>query len=433
MIVFTKRKNLYGSLLISALVSFQTSQAVAQMAKDKIADNVPAEPIIKVPANFKTTIVADGLGKARHLTVTDRGDVYVRLAKPVDGGGTVFLRDTDGDGKMEVQKSFGDFGGTGVALDKGYLYTSSNSEVFRYKLNDKQEVVDPGKPERIIKGLTDKGTHNTKSLVLDKSGNIYVGIGAPSNACQVKDRTKGSPGMMPCAMLDSVGGIWQFKTSQPDQILKDGVHYATGIRNMVGMDWNGQTNSLFIMQHGRDQLNTLFPDMYTDQQSAVLPAEAMYELKKGANAGWPYTYYDQIQKKKVVAPEYGGDGKKEGSSKYIDPAAAYPGHMAPNGLLFYTGNQFPEKYRNGAFIAFHGSWNRAPEPQAGYFVVFQPFKNGKPSGDWEVFADNFAGMETVMSPGSAMHRPCGLAQGPDGSLYVADDVKGTIYKISYSK
>ncbi|GHB85632.1 PQQ-dependent sugar dehydrogenase [Persicitalea jodogahamensis] len=431
--MFKKRTSLYATLLISALASVPTNQAVAQMAKDKIADNAVAEPVIKVPANFKTTIVADGLGKARHLTVTDRGDVYVRLAKPVGGGGTVFLRDTDGDGKMDEQKSFGDFGGTGIALGDGYLYTTSSTEIFRYKLNGNQEVIDPNKPERIVTGLTDKGTHASKSVVLDKSGNIYVGIGAPSNACQVKDRTKGSPGMMPCAMLDSVGGIWQFKTNQPDQILKDGVHYATGIRNMVGMDWNGQTNSLFIMQHGRDQLNTLFPDMYTDQQSAVLPAEAMYELKKGANAGWPYTYYDQIQKKKIVAPEYGGDGKKEGSSEYIDPAAAYPGHLAPNGLLFYTGSQFPEKYRNGAFIAFHGSWNRAPEPQAGYFVVFQPFKNGKPSGDWEVFADNFAGMETVMSPGSAMHRPCGLAQGPDGSLYVADDVKGTLYKISYSK
>ncbi|WP_373511889.1 sorbosone dehydrogenase family protein, partial [Persicitalea sp.] len=424
--MFRKTIHLGASLLVGVLATFHTSQSMAQMAKDKIADNVVAEPVIKVPANFKTTIVAEDLGKARHLTVTERGDVYVRLAKPVNGSGTVFLRDTNGDGKLNEQKGFGDFGGTGVALGDGYLYTTSNTEIFRYKLNANQEVIDPGKPERIVKGLTDKGTHATKSVVLDRNGNIYVGIGAPSNACQVKDRTKGSPGMMPCAMLDSVGGIWQFKTNGRDQVLKDGVHYATGIRNMVGMDWNGETNSLFIMQHGRDQLNTLFPDLYTDKQSAVLPAEAMYELKKGADAGWPYIYYDQIQKKKVVMPEYGGDGKKEGDSKYIDPVAAYPGHMAPNGLLFYTGNQFPEKYRNGAFIAFHGSWNRAPEPQAGYFVVFQPFKNGKASGDWEIFADNFAGMDTVMSPGSAMHRPCGLAQGPDGSLYVADDVKGTV-------
>ena len=106
--------------------------------------------------------------------------------------------------------------------------------------------------------------------------------------------------------------------------------------------------------------------------------------------------------------------------------------MAPDGLLFYTGNMFPERYRNGAFIAFHGSWNRAPEKQKGYFVVFQPFKNGKPDGNWEIFADNFAGSDDISSPSQAMHRPCGLAQGPDGALYVSDDVKGTIYRITYN-
>ena len=159
----------------------------------------------------------------------------------------------------------------------------------------------------------------------------------------------------------------------------------------------------------------------------------MYELKQGDNAGWPYIYYDQIQHKKILAPEYGGDGKKEGPSGIIEPTVAFPGHMAPNGLLFYTGNMFPEKYKNGAFVAFHGSWNRAPEPQKGYFVAFVPFKDGKPSGDWEIFADNFAGGPDFVSPGKAKHRPCGLAQGPDGALYVSDDQGGTIYKITYKK
>jgi glucose/arabinose dehydrogenase len=106
--------------------------------------------------------------------------------------------------------------------------------------------------------------------------------------------------------------------------------------------------------------------------------------------------------------------------------------MAPDGLLFYTGKMFPEKYRNGAFIAFHGSWNRAPLPQMGYLVAFVPFKNGKPSGDWEVFANGFSGLEEVKSPRDAIHRPCGLAQGPDGSLYVSDDARGSIYKIVYN-
>jgi glucose/arabinose dehydrogenase len=110
---------------------------------------------------------------------------------------------------------------------------------------------------------------------------------------------------------------------------------------------------------------------------------------------------------------------------------AFPAHIAPNDLLFYTGSMFPEKYKNGAFIAFHGSWNRAPLPQEGYYVVFVPFKGSIPSGKWEVFASGFAGVGEVKSPNDAKHRPCGLAQGPDGSLYVTDDVKGRVYRILY--
>jgi glucose/arabinose dehydrogenase len=110
--------------------------------------------------------------------------------------------------------------------------------------------------------------------------------------------------------------------------------------------------------------------------------------------------------------------------------------MAPMGVLFYTGNQFPEKYKNGAFITFHGSWNRAPLPQEGFFVAFVPFKNGKATGEWEIFANGFAGTTDgakITSTRSAKARPCGLAQGPDGSIYVSDDTKGSIFKISYQK
>jgi glucose/arabinose dehydrogenase len=117
----------------------------------------------------------------------------------------------------------------------------------------------------------------------------------------------------------------------------------------------------------------------------------MYAINKGDNAGWPYIYYDHIKGKKMMAPEYGGDGKKTVDDKFINPAMAFPGHMAPNGLLFYSGNQFPARYKNGAFIAFHGSWNRSPLPQEGYYVVFVPYQNGKPTGPWEVFANGFSG------------------------------------------
>jgi glucose/arabinose dehydrogenase len=231
--------------------------------------------------------------------------------------------------------------------------------------------------------------------------------------------------------LDSAGGIWVFKADKPNQTYADGQRYATGIRNAMGIDWNEATHTLFVTQHGRDQLHSIFPKMFTDKQSAELPAECLYELHQGSDAGWPYIYYDQFQKKKILAPEYGGDGKKTGAPNAIDPVVAFPAHLAPNDLLFYTGSQFPEKYRNGAFIAFHGSWNRAPEPQEGFYVAFVPFSNGKPSGKWEIFANGFGGTAEQVASGKTVHRPCGLAQGPDGSLYVTDDSKGTIWKISY--
>ena len=387
---------------------------------------------LKLPTGFGALVVAETGGHARHLTVTPQGNIYVKLNRAKDGKGILELKPTS-TGKAQVANGFGNYGGTGMFSKDGYLYASSDEDVYRYKLDAKGEVVNPVKPERIIHGLINRKEHESKSVVLDNAGNIYVNIGAYSNSCQKEDRKQGSMGIANCPVLDSAGGIWQFKADKANQTYGDGVHYATGLRNVVGLDWNQQDNKLFVMQHGRDQLHSIFPDMYTEEESAQNPAECLYAIDKGANAGWPYIYYDTKKHEKMLAPEYGGDGKKAVDGKYLNPAAAYPAHMAPNALLFYTGSMFPAKYKNGAFIAFHGSWNRAPEPQKGYFVVFQPFQNGKPSGDWEVFADNFAGSPEKAASGRADHRPCGLAQGPDGSLYVSDDSKGTIYRIVYKK
>ncbi len=387
---------------------------------------------LTLPAGFKAGIVAEGTGRPRHITITRKGDIYVKLFRKVEDKGILMLQDKDGDGKYETKTSFGNYVGTGIYLKDGYLYASSDEEVFRYKLDADENVINPDRPDTLVRGLVNKRQHETKSLVLDNEGNMYVNIGAPSNSCQVNDRQQGSPGQADCPLLETAGGIWQFKTDKFNQSYAEGVRYATGLRNVVGLDWNNQNNTLFVMQHGRDQL-TMFPDLYDTKQSAELPAECMYMIKKGDNAGWPYIYYDPFQKKKIIAPEYGGDGKKEGDSKFIDPVVAFPAHMAPNGLLFYTGTMFPERYKNGAFVAFHGSWNRSPEPQKGFLVAFVPFKDGKPSGDWEVFADGFSGSPEKTASGRADHKPCGLAMGPDGSLYVTDDAKGAIYKISYNK
>lgn len=384
---------------------------------------------LQLPDGFCALVVADGLGRARHLAVAPNGDIFVapRQSRTDSVGGVVALRDTTGDGVADVRVRFGDVGGTGIALRGGYLYFAPNWGVLRYPLPSGQ-LRPSGPPDTIVSGLPDTGNHTAKSLAFGPDGALYVNHGSASNACQVQTRTAGSPGQDPCPELQVRAGIWRYDANKVGQTLADGVHFATGIRNAVGLTY--QDGQLYATQHGRDQLFQLWGDLYSEQQSAELPAEELLRVDQGDDFGWPYCYYDQNLDQLVLGPEYGGDGKNVGRcADKKGPIAAFPGHWGPDGLLFYTGTQFPSRYRGGAFIAFHGSWNRAPLPQAGYNVTFVPFQNGQASGDYEVFADGFAGEQK--DPRNAAHRPSGLAQGPDGSLYVSDDTGGTIFRILY--
>jgi glucose/arabinose dehydrogenase len=380
---------------------------------------------LKLPEGFSATIVADSLGSLRHLAVTGKGDIYVKMNSVRRNKGIFFLSDTNHDGRLDKKTMFADYAGTGIKIKDHYLYASSNTGVFRYKLNDKDEVIDANNPEVIIKGLLDRQHDNSKSIALDAQNNLYVTIGSWSDACRQPNSGVGTPG---CPILDSAAGIWKFKADKLNQTYADGIKFSTGIKNAVGIDYNPGSKTVFATQHGRS-FDKLSPPYFTRQKSAELPAETIYELKQGLDAGWPYAYYDQQLKKKMVSPEYGGDGKTS-TDKYADPAIAFPGHFAPNDLLFYTGNMFPKRYKNGAFVVFHG---RAISPVKGYLVAFVPFVNGKLSGDWEVFADNFTGSDIEHPTGPMKYRPMGLAQGPDGALYVADDLKGAIFKIVYNK
>jgi glucose/arabinose dehydrogenase len=417
-------------IITSILLIFGVSSGFCMRDKDNTVP--PDSSGLKLPSGFAATVLADNLGSGRHITVKKNGDVYLGLRNLKDGKGIVGLRDTNSDGVAETTEYFGNTIATGIEVKDGFLYYSTFLEVYRIPVTD-EELVPSGQSQVIAKGFLKQGQHQDKTFALDDDGNLYVNVGAPSNACQERDRTPGSKGIDPCPQLERHAGIWRFRADKADQDqVSDGHRYASGIRNSIALTWNSSNNKLYVVQHGRDQLYQLFPEYYTEQQGAELPAEEFLIVEDGDFFGWPYCYYDQFKKQKLLSPEYGGDSKTVGRCKDAkDPILTFPGHLAPNDVLFYTGSMFPEKYRNGAFIAFHGSWNRAPLEQKGYFIAFVPFKDGLPSGDWEIFADGFAGISPITNMNNIKYRPTGLAQGPDGSIYVSDSEKGRIWKITY--
>ncbi len=400
-----------------------------------------------LPEGFGALVVADSVGPTRHLAVNDNGDIYAKLRITTGDQGNVALRDTNDDGKADIIKRFGDYQNDGsfateMRIHNGYLYFSSELVVYRQKLTP-SELIPEGKPEIMVVDDYPLQWHNAKSLAFDNEGGMYVTFSAPTNVCEdwtpealekyskSGNSTEGIKGQYPCQQLNDRAGIWKFDENKFVQHISDGQRFATGLRSIVGISWNENDNSLYAIQHGRDYLHGHAPEHYTPWQNAVLPAEEFVKIKEGDDFGWPYTYYDPFKTKRMLAPEYGGDGIKE-SPGYADPIMGLPAHWAPNDLLFYKGEQFPERYKKGAFIAFHGSTNRGPYPQAGYIVAFIPFVNGRPVDTWEVFADGFAGVDTIANMSDAKYRPMGLSEGPDGSLYVSESKNGKIWRIVFT-
>lgn len=406
----------------------------ARTAAAALPECAPDNGGIQLPNGFCALIVANGFApegtNARHLQVAADGTIYASVQgkkdaeTPAERGGVAAMRDTNGDGKIDTTAWFGPEGGTGLVLKDGYLYFGTNTAILRYRMGDAMLPVSG--PDTLVQGLPSTPGHSSKSFALGTGNELWVDIGSPSNICQVKDRTAGSPGKDPCPELEKRAGIWRFDATKLHQTEDQGTRWATGIRNAVGVAFNPTDNTLYAMQHGRDQLN-LWPP-YTAQDNAERPAEELIRVTQGADFGWPYCWWDNQTKKFQLSPEYAGSGKD--ASRCADkqgPVTAFPGHWAPNDLLFYNAQQFPEHYRGGAFIAFHGSWNRAPLPQAGFRVAFVPLAGGQLSSSYETFADGFAGGST----NDAKNRPVGLAVGPDGSLYIASSNSRVIWRVMY--
>ncbi|BEU28458.1 c-type cytochrome [Paraburkholderia sp. 22B1P] len=400
---------------------------------------------ITLPKGFCATVFADNIGHVRQMAVGPNGTLYVntwsgvyfKQNTPPDGGYAVALKDNDGDGRAEVMQRFGEgptqggHGGTGVAVYHEWVYIETNDRIMRYKLKA-SDVAPSGSGEPIVSGLPVTGDHPMHPFWITAGGALLIDLGSATNACEKENRTPHSRGNQPCVEKETRGGIWRYDANAIGQRFSAKERYASGIRNGEGIAADSQ-GRLFSTQHGRDQLHEDWPELYSAKQGQESPAEEIVALKQGADYGWPECYYDMEKKGLTLAPEFGGDAKEAGlCGSRTEPVAVFPGHWAPDDMKFYLANgphAFPHAYFDGAFIAFHGSWNRAPGPQGGYNVVFQPFKNGRPSGHYVVFADGFAG--AVKEPGSAAFRPAGLAVARDGALFISDDVHGRIWRVTY--
>ena len=388
---------------------------------------------LSLPPGFCATIFADQLQAPRHMVVAPNGDLIVNGNPPrtgaeaggaVAGGRLVLLRDTNGDGKADTTIRLAAGGGTGLWLANGSLYATSGRAIVRYRYATGQTTLDA--PDTIASQFATGGHAAYNFVVVDTT--LYMNVGSATNVCQ----ERGNPqvkGIDPCVELETRAGIWAFSAVRTGQTPSDGVRYATGVRNVVALTVDPRDNTLWATMHGRDNLtqNWGFPAEY----GAENPGEETIQILRGDDFGWPYCYYSNEERKLVTAPEYGGDGK--GSDRCVGkkaPVYAFPGHWAPDDMLFYTGSQFPAEWRDGAFIAFHGSWNRAPLAQQGYRVAFLGVRDAK-AQPHVTFADGFTQDGLPSSYDKLIHRPAGLAQGADGSVFVSDDVGGRIWKISY--
>ncbi len=389
---------------------------------------------LKLADGFCATIFADSVGAVRHMAVTSGGDLLINMQSSRSTSvvaavkaGQAVLRDNDKDGDADAIQRFGAGGGSGIALYKDYLYADVGRAIVRYKI-DWNTLRPQGSVDSVVTGIPGPPGHTSRNFEIAPDGTMYVNFGSSTNACQEKDRTAASKGTDPCKELDVRAGIWRFSADKLNQRPSLANRYATGLRNSVALRI-GPSKQLYAIVQGRDQLFGNWSDKFTEQQNAEMPAEEFVAINEGDDFGWPYCFYDGIQSKLVLGPEYGGDGTTvDRCAGKKNPIMAMPAHWSPIDLLFYTGSQFPARYRNGVFATFHGSWNRAPLPQAGYKVVFIPMVDGRPVGTFEEFADNFT---PILDPAKATHRPAGIVQAPDGSIFVGDDAGGRIYRITY--
>jgi glucose/arabinose dehydrogenase len=375
----------------------------------------PGNAGLALPDGFCATRFAEVAG-ARHLAIAPNGDVFV--ARRGRTGGMTVLRDADRDGHAERVEEVATGSATGVVYFDGAVFLGHDDRIVRFPWRaDRFGVVGPA--VEVVAGLP-TGGHSATTMAIAPDGAMYVDHGSRGNVCAETPRNRQSPGMRPCPELAERAGVWRYDAAGSGQTPATGRRWATGLRNAMALAVEPSTGMLYAAVHGRDELKA-WPG-FDENDSAEKPAEEFGAVPEGADYGWPYCFHDPVAGRKVLAPEYGGDGVVQGEcARKSQPDIGFPGHWAPMSLAFYDHDRLGPAYRGGAFLAFHGSWNRAPLPQAGYRVVFIPFANGRPTGAHQTFATD-ADSETGL-------RASGVAVAPDGALFISSDAAGTIWRV----
>lgn len=347
------------------------------------AAGLPIERI-KLPPGFSISLYADGVTNARSMALGANGTVFVGTRTE---GDVYALVDEDKDGRAErvLKIASGLNSPNGVAFRDGALYVAEINRILRYdQIED--NLKHPPKAVVVSDRLPSDRHHGWKFIAFGPDGKLYVPVGAPCNICQPNP--------------DQYALILRMNADGSGMEV-----FARGIRNSVGFDWDPRTGELWFNEHGRDWLGD---DLPSD--------ELNHAPKAGLNFGFPYCHQGD-----TPDPEFGHLRK---CAKFTPPALKQGGHVAPDGLRFYTGKLFPAEYRDRIFIAQHGSWNRSEK--SGYRVMTMSLKDNKVDA-YEVFAEGWKQGEEVWG------RPVDVLVMPDGSLLISDDQANVIYRVTYSK
>lgn len=336
---------------------------------------------IKLPPGFKIDVYAEVPG-ARSMAMSESGVLFAGTR----GEGKVYaILDTNKDKKADKIITIAEGLDTpnGVALHDGDLYVAEVSRVLKFP-DIENRLDNPPSPVVINDSFPASRSHGWKFIKFGPDGKLYVPVGAPCNICKSDDERFAS-----IMRMNSDGSGLEV--------------YAHGIRNTVGFDWSPADGALWFTDNGRDLLGDNVP-----------PDELNRAPEKGMNFGYPYMHGKDIRD-----PEF---GKGVDLSKFTKPVQELGAHVAALGMEFYTGNMFPEKFKNSIFIAEHGSWNRSKK--IGYRVMFIKLNGNEPVSE-EPFAEGWLQNESVSG------RPVDVEEMSDGSLLVSDDYAGMIYRISY--